>query len=36
VVRLLPPLIVEEEHVRDAVHILSETAAAYPNASVAA
>ena len=30
VVRLLPPLIVEEEHVREAVRILSDTAAAYP------
>lgn len=30
VVRLLPPLIVEEEHVREAVRILSETAAACP------
>jgi acetylornithine/N-succinyldiaminopimelate aminotransferase len=30
VVRLLPPLIIEEEQVREAIHILSETAAAYP------
>lgn len=30
VVRLLPPLIVEEAHVREAVRILSDTAAAYP------
>lgn len=30
VVRLLPPLIIGEEHVREAVHILAETAAAYP------
>jgi acetylornithine/N-succinyldiaminopimelate aminotransferase len=36
VVRLLPPLIVEEEHVREAVHILSETAGDYANASEAA
>lgn len=36
VVRLLPPLIVGEEHVREAVHILSETAAAYPGGSEAA
>jgi acetylornithine/N-succinyldiaminopimelate aminotransferase len=36
VVRLLPPLIIEEEHVREAVNILSETAAEYPNASEAA
>jgi acetylornithine/N-succinyldiaminopimelate aminotransferase len=36
VVRLLPPLIVEEDHVREAVHILSVTAAEYPNASEAA
>jgi acetylornithine/N-succinyldiaminopimelate aminotransferase len=36
VVRLLPPLIVEEEHVREAVRIISETAAAYPKASEAA
>ena len=30
VVRLLPPLIVEEEHVREAVRILGEAAAAFP------
>jgi acetylornithine/N-succinyldiaminopimelate aminotransferase len=36
VVRLLPPLIVQEEHMREAIHILSETAAAYPGASEAA
>ncbi|HEY3638155.1 MAG TPA: aspartate aminotransferase family protein, partial [Rhizomicrobium sp.] len=30
VIRLLPPLIIEEEQVREAVRILSETAADYP------
>lgn len=33
VVRLLPPLIVEEVHVREAVEILSGTAADYPSSS---
>ncbi|MGD0143281.1 MAG: aspartate aminotransferase family protein [Rhizomicrobium sp.] len=32
VVRLLPPLIVEEEHVREAMHRLSETAAEFDDA----
>ncbi len=36
VVRLLPPLIIEEEQMREAIHILSETALACPTASVAA
>ena len=36
VVRLLPPLIIGEEHVREAIDILSETAATYPKASEAA
>jgi acetylornithine/N-succinyldiaminopimelate aminotransferase len=36
VVRLLPPLIVEEEHVREAIRIISETAASIPKASEAA
>ncbi|HEX3666271.1 MAG TPA: aspartate aminotransferase family protein [Rhizomicrobium sp.] len=36
VVRLLPPLIVEEEQVRQAVGILAETAASYPQESEAA
>jgi acetylornithine/N-succinyldiaminopimelate aminotransferase len=36
VVRLLPPLIVEEDQVRQAVGILSETAASYPQESEAA
>jgi acetylornithine/N-succinyldiaminopimelate aminotransferase len=31
VVRLLPPLIVEEDHVREAMRIVSETAAAWPS-----
>jgi acetylornithine/N-succinyldiaminopimelate aminotransferase len=36
VVRLLPPLIVEEEHVREAIRIISETADSCPKASEAA
>lgn len=36
VVRLLPPLIVAEEQVREALGILSETAATYPKTSEAA
>ena len=36
VVRLLPPLLIGEEHVREAIDILSETAATYPKASEAA
>ncbi len=35
VIRLLPPLIIEEEHVREALRILSETAASWPSASEA-
>ncbi|MGH6877480.1 MAG: aspartate aminotransferase family protein [Rhizomicrobium sp.] len=35
VVRLLPPLIVEEDHMREAVGILSETAAAYAKSEAA-
>jgi len=33
VVRLLPPLIIDEEHIREAVGILEETAAAFPSRS---
>jgi len=36
VVRLLPPLIIEEDHVREAVRILSDTADAFSGASEAA
>jgi acetylornithine/N-succinyldiaminopimelate aminotransferase len=36
VVRLLPPLIIEEEHMREAIRIISETADSCPKASVAA
>jgi acetylornithine/N-succinyldiaminopimelate aminotransferase len=36
VVRLLPPLIVEEEHVREAIRIISETPDSCPKASEAA
>jgi acetylornithine/N-succinyldiaminopimelate aminotransferase len=36
VVRLLPPLIVDENHVREAVQILSEAAAEYPPGNIEA
>jgi acetylornithine/N-succinyldiaminopimelate aminotransferase len=36
VVRLLPPLIIDEEHIREALRILSDTAGAFAGASEAA
>src|SRR5262249_6189639 len=36
VVRLLPPLIIDENHVREALRILSDTAAEYPTRNIEA